>query len=447
MAVKKPSRAVQKKRPVKKNKRFKSWFALEKSLRKVGIVCMVILFAAVGSYFLISSQASPKDEHFTKFPDQPERGIIWSGQRIATSGPCKDVIEVMAEGSKRFCAHPDPGPEGVDVRERDKHVDKSMDDVAEYDSKHPPKADDDPSIDDGEPNKDYVVLEDKSWTGSLGQFVSPRNWPCIGTGTDGARVQLMYVYVSGKTNRVSSLRPSFEGIAKRMNAMVYNSGVDSGGAKQIRFATGPKSSTGTCGLSIGSIAISSASVNDYTAIKTALANAGFKSNNRKYVTWVDGGTACGLGGNWIDSDPNPTTNYNNTLTGYAMIWHPCWNYSEPHELMHTLGAVQIDDKNTTAVNEKAPHSTPIGHCYDQHDAMCYDDDGTGPVKMVVVSACTAPISYTRSDGSKLYSDKYAWRFDCRHDDYFSTTVSSTSNYLYRHWNTAKSRFLYNNPQL
>jgi hypothetical protein len=97
---------------------------------------------------------------------------------------------------------------------------------------------------------------------------------------------------------------------------------------------------------------------------------------------------------------------------------PCWTFpsywhsTAAHEIMHTLGGVQDD----------AAHSTGAGHCTDETDAMCYDDDKTGPVTMQ--SVCTG------SEGL----------FDCNDDDYLNSAPAAGS-YLATHWNPADSSFL------
>ena len=73
----------------------------------------------------------------------------------------------------------------------------------------------------------------------------------------------------------------------------------------------------------------------------------------------------------------------------------CWGYAEGHELMHTLGGGAAG----------RPHATSAGHCWDEPDNMCYDDDGDGPTTMVTVCA---------GRNSAL--------FDCNHDDYFYAGV-------------------------
>lgn len=433
MATKSPksTKNSYKKKPTKKQS---SLFKYEKRVRTIGVIFALVLFAGVGSYLLNQSFADQKDDTaFSEhYKDKPERGVFWSGQRIAKTGPCKGMVEHKIDDSTNVgCSHPDEGPEGVDVRERAKDIEKIGAEMVEYDKTHPAKASDDPSTDEANSQTDSVSPADTGYRGDLTRFVSPRNWPCIGTGSDGARVQVVYMYVSGKTNRLSTFRAGFESTVKRVNAMYYNSGVDSGASRQVRFATGAKQSDGTCALSIGVVPVSSANVSTYDGVVNTLIAANYKSNNRKYLVYVDGGTSCGQGQMQVDDTAGPT-NANNTNTSWAVAWYPCWYYSEPHELMHTMGAVQLT----------APHHTPGAHCYDQHDKMCYND-GTGK-SMVIVSACTSRISYTDSAGKVWYSDKYAWRFDCRHDDYFASVPAGT--YLKTKWNAATTRFLYPNPQ-
>jgi hypothetical protein len=86
-----------------------------------------------------------------------------------------------------------------------------------------------------------------------------------------------------------------------------------------------------------------------------------------------------------------------------------------HEVAHTLGAVQ----------ESSPHTTGGGHCLDENDVMCYDDDGPNNG---LTFPCGAPFSSTNE------------AFDCGLDDYFSPSPADGS-YLATHWNVQSSRFL------
>jgi hypothetical protein len=382
---------------------------------------VVLAIAALGTYLLVNSFAASNN----RFADQPNRGLIYSAEKIATHGPCQDMEDEGSVNGIAQCAHPDPGPEGVDVRERVKKVDSMLANQAAFDATHPPLASDAPAT-------ESVPVADVGSAGSLGA-VAARNWPCVGTGSDGARVRMMYVYPSNTTSQMNStFKSSLDTIARRMNNVFYNSSAgDGGSSRQLRFLTSAPSS-GACSLYVSSLSLPVASYNpgSYSSIVSFLKAKGYTSNNMKYIVWMGYNASCGYGGLWNDNTKG-YSNANNTLTEYAVIWKPCWNYGEPHELMHTLGGViknYADGAGT--IHPGPPHQTANYHCWDQHDIMCYDDD---------VNASTYPL--------KIYcSTSYIWHYDCQHNDYFSSGVISSTNYLYSHWNVATSRFLYPNAQ-
>jgi hypothetical protein len=69
----------------------------------------------------------------------------------------------------------------------------------------------------------------------------------------------------------------------------------------------------------------------------------------------------------------------------------------------------------------APHSTILGHCTDDADRMCYQDELAVKVNSVCASGEEA-------------------LFDCHKDDYFNASAAP-GGYLSAHWNTARSAFL------
>ncbi len=388
--------------PTKQTKRRKpsSWERFKAS--RYSKLVPILLFALVGTYFIAFGAALPGSDPGIQEPDNLARGLVYNGKKEATKGPCKGTIDVSPADAAgiEICSHPDPGPEGVDVRERDKHVDSDLVAQVGNDAKNQPLAADSTTI---APDIQPTGAADTGSANSLG-VVTPVNWPCVGTGTDGYRVQMIYAYASGASNRVSYVRPGFETIARRVNAVFHNSGVASGGVRNVRYVT-----SSTCVLSLPAIPITG-NISDVVNITNQLKARGYGAASRKYLTLVDGGSPCGWG--TFSTDPQPgQANYNNIGPNYATVWHPCWNYEEAHELMHTLGAVLTG----------APYSTGAAHCYDQHDVMCYTDTSG----KAMIQRCT--------------STTYIWRFDCGYDTYFRSV--GATGWLYSHWNTANSRFL------
>lgn len=368
------------------------------------LLLVIVLFGAAGTYLLVDTYALPPFGRDVPANDAA-RGLNYNGLKRDESGPCGAEgfkVEKADEHADHACTHPDPGPKGIDVRERAKHVDKILSDQAEYDATYLPDGEDATIPKDTPP----LVTVDATITGYDLREVAPVNWPCIGAGNEGARVQWVYVYRAGAANRLNDLRSGLVTIAKRTNAVVYNSSMDNNGTPQrIRYLT-----NSACGLAIGTARVSG-DINNFGNVKTQLRALGFNRADRKYVLSIDGGSACGKGDLYAQDIPDPS-NRNNHGDMFAAIWKPCWNYGEPHELGHMLGAVQ----NT------APYSTAGFHCRQENDVMCYDD-GTARSNMIV--SC---VSAARK-----------WKFDCGFNDYHDRGTSS--GYISTHWNIAKNKFL------
>ena len=90
-----------------------------------------------------------------------------------------------------------------------------------------------------------------------------------------------------------------------------------------------------------------------------------------------------------------------------------------HELSHTLGAVQ----------DNAPHSSGAGHCFDEYDVMCYDDNGP-------FFQQGGQLAYPCTPGTDGSNEK----FDCNQDDYWNPSPPAGS-YLATNWNEYDSVFL------
>jgi hypothetical protein len=308
-------------------------------------------------------------------------GLVYKGLKHVAGGPCGFAYQIDMPGPARCTHGPDPAPPGVDVRER-----RSL---AELRASLPPRA-------------------------LFGVSPTATRVPCVGNGTDGARVQAVYAHPPGTTSRFDDVLPSIMAWAAEVNETYLRSAAETGGARQVRFVTT------ACALSVLNV-VARADTIDHTFEDLAAVN--LNRNDRKYLVWMDANEICGVGESYDDAKPGPL-NKNNGPGGVpgmtARIDEGCWGeYSnlargstEAHELTHTLGAVLSG----------APNATRFGHCSDGYDVMCYED---GPGTRLRLNVC--PFTHQPL-------------LDCGHDDYFSTNPAP-GTFLKTHWNTANNRFL------
>jgi len=235
---------------------------------------------------------------------------------------------------------------------------------------------------------------------------------CSGTGTDGNRVQVIYAVEQGKTDRYESLLPMLRSWVADVDDTFALSSQKTRGGLRVRWVQ-----QGCVPVIAREVLPAGALTGGFTATMNALKARGYTSKARKYLVFADDTTLCGIGQMYNDSDK--TANHNDgAVPMFARVDSSCWTFpanwhsTAAHEIMHTIGGVQDD----------AAHSTGGGHCTDETDSMCYDDDGTGPVTMQ--QGCTG--------GEGL--------FDCHNDDYLNTTPP-VGSYLATHWNPAASSFL------
>ena len=231
-------------------------------------------------------------------------------------------------------------------------------------------------------------------------------------------MQLVYVRLAGSPDRSATLFPNFATWAATADTAYNDSAAQTGGVRHIRFVT-----DAACNLVIAKAEVSSAAMGNFSTYVSELKAKGLNRSDRKYLTWADANTYCGIGELYVDDKPTTTpglstSNYNNGHPGVsgaiARTDNGCWgmaNSVEAHELTHNLGGVQAT----------APNATSGYHCRDESDRMCYVD-GSG---VTMVQRC--PTANERL-------------LDCNHDDYFSTNPPAGS-YLATHWNVANSAFL------
>ena len=259
---------------------------------------------------------------------------------------------------------------------------------------------------------------------AAGESAAATTVPCYGNGTDGYRVQVVYARASNVADRFALLAGSFVQWAAAADEVVRASAAETGGTRHFRFVTDP-----ACAVVVNRVTLSPTGDDTFDNTVSELLAQGYDRSDRKYLVYVDANVYCGIGEIYYDDTPNavPGSNANNGHTQVegmiARVDNGCWGQAngsvEAHELMHNLGGVQ----------PSAPHATPGMHCTDENDRMCYAD-GSGGGLMQLLCAITGGEN----------------RFDCNHDDYFSTNPPAGS-YLATHWNTANSAFLANDDAL
>jgi hypothetical protein len=246
----------------------------------------------------------------------------------------------------------------------------------------------------------------------LTQHVEPS---CTGTGTDGNRVQVVYARAEGLADRLPEVEALIRGEVATVDDVFAVSSDATGGGRRVRWV-----SDSSCRVVIQRVSLPRGALgSSLDATFDALRAAGLTAPDRKYLVFSEGASICGVGEMYPDT--SRVGNYNDghapdgllTRIDQACWSNPTYHSVAAHELVHTLGGVL----------ESAPHPSAAGHCTDESDLMCYDDDGAGPVVMRQV----CPL-----DQEML--------LDCKKDDYFHTSPSAGS-FLALNWNTADSSFL------
>ena len=329
----------------------------------------------------------------------PFRGMIYTGLDLGKRGSaCDGVFEAKSRtGASLGCSHgPDPAPPGTDVRHG--RADHQL--AADLQAGSEDQAE---AADDVDAGTAFAGL------GSIG---------CIGDGSTGSRVQAIYAVADDHTDRSATVIPTIRATyAPRVDWQINQSAAETGGEVHVRFVTEP-TGDGACQLSVPVVHLTASGDDSFSNTVADLKAQGYNRADRKYLVWTDANVLCGVGSVYSDTRPGLNNINNGYAAMFARVDAACWDYAEGHELMHTLGSVQ----------RGAPHATANGHCYDEADEMCYDDDGNGPVTMQTVCA-------GRNDTL----------FDCNHDDYFYAGVPPASNWLATHWNTFNSSWLLNGP--
>ncbi|MEO5710735.1 MAG: hypothetical protein ABIQ59_13035 [Nocardioidaceae bacterium] len=232
---------------------------------------------------------------------------------------------------------------------------------------------------------------------------------CSGTGTDGKRVQVIYVHDQSTTSRFDQVLALLRNEVANVDDVFALSAEQTGGDRRVRWVH-----DATCLPVVRDVTVPDGALGaSFGTTVAALKKLGFTDRNRKYLAFADADQLCGIG--TLYNDTRLTGNQNDGYAAsYARVDATCWSTSHSvaaHELTHNLGGVQ----------QGAPHATVNGHCWDDSDLMCYDD-GSG----------VRPQQVCPPEQESL--------LDCNHDDYFSTAPAA-GTFLAKSWNVASSGFL------
>lgn len=215
---------------------------------------------------------------------------------------------------------------------------------------------------------------------------------------------VLYGYPAGAPNRIDSVKATILAEMKRMNALLNEEALASGG----RTADYKVRCDAEGEIRIDTFQSDQANAQtNISGVVSAARDAGFDASNADYTIFFDSNAPPACGAGTLSDDQRLTAeNQNNSGGDYAVVYSDCWTASlAMHENGHNQGAVQHD----------APYSTGNGaHCNDGHDIMCYSDGGDKDVGLSV-----------------FCNDKM--RFDCRNDTYFDT-APEPNEYLSDHWN-------------
>ena len=214
--------------------------------------------------------------------------------------------------------------------------------------------------------------------------------------------QVLYGRPATSADRLSSVLPSIRAEMLRVNALLNQNSLDSGGpSADYKMACDPDGQINVQGFT--------ATGSSFSDVVAGARAAGFDDPDVDYTIFYDdpGSNACGVG-SYYNDDRLIAGNRSNSGGGYGVTYSPCWYGTTPmHENGHNEGAVQ----------NGAPYSTGTGgHCWDEEDVMCYSPDGGNLHQEGTIQRCT----------DKVY-------FDCGFDTYFDS-APEPGEYLYTHWN-------------
>ncbi len=272
--------------------------------------------------------------------------------------------------------------------------------------------------------------------------------PVCDDGTSGNRVQAVYV-------RGRSQPDSYDAeVEKIREAMVFADGVvDASVPDREMHLRLVHSGAPGCVISVLRAVVPDTVAGNIGRITEYLTTQPeFRDPSRKYLAFaeVNSSAECGIAYSWNDESPGGG-NLNNGFLNvdpfadspyafHATVGKYCWDVSydssppdgraiaAAHETFHMLGSV----------SDLAPNGTRLGHCTDENDIMCYQDESS--VVLTYDNGCGGvPVT----PGTLTNTEPDNFLLDCNDDDYFDPS-RPTEGYLSEAWNTADSDFLYGN---
>ncbi|HYN94214.1 MAG TPA: RICIN domain-containing protein [Pilimelia sp.] len=226
---------------------------------------------------------------------------------------------------------------------------------------------------------------------------------CVGNGTDGHRLQMVYTYEAGTPNRFAERERHIRLAAWVAQQNVNDSARRDGAQRWLKFVT---SATG-CHVSILTIEVPAGSTNvGYEDWRATLQAARLTANDRNYVVFAENLTGCVQYTDIVDvpHDMSPgTANQNNNYAMWTTIAPRCYGgHSVTHEFAHSVRGMRSG----------MPNWDGGWHCTDGFETLC-GTDGTA-------WRCPDPMA------ERL--------LDCNQDDYFG--INPQGSWLPTHWNAA-----------
>lgn len=222
---------------------------------------------------------------------------------------------------------------------------------------------------------------------------------CVGDGTSGHRVKLIYAYEPG-SNRFTEKEPLIRQAAWITQENVNDSARRDGAERWVRFET--TGSTG-CDADIDVVEIADGTAND--GWKEELQRLGYTDTDHIYIAYFEDGNGCGgtIGDAPIADDATAGTGnrHNSYATWISLAPNCATGHEMTHELAHALGGILPG----------APNYVSGAHCSDSNETLCQG----GPTVV-----CSDPLAVRL--------------MDCGRDDYFGVTPVGT--YLSSNWNAA-----------